>query len=206
MGIFSKLFGKETPPPPPFELEPTAVMMDEDRYWQMITDSIDESGGDRECQENVLISSLEKLEPVNIIGFRLRTDKLLYDTYNPEMWCAGYIMNGGCSDDGFEYFRLWIIAQGRQVYENAKQNPDSLSTAIGDEIEEFYDFESLWYVALKAFENKTGKEIYNFLDEENFKFSEADYPRDFEFNWQGDDPDSMKKICPNLFAQFENVR
>jgi len=25
---------------------------------------------------------------------------------------AAYIINGGCSDDGFEYFRRWLVLQG----------------------------------------------------------------------------------------------
>ena len=29
--------------------------------------------------------------------------------------------------------------------------------------EDYYDFESFWYVALTAFENKTGKELYNYI-------------------------------------------
>ncbi len=185
-------------------MEPTAVMMDEDTYWELIDASLAATNGEQETQEDYLITALEKLPPPEIVGFRLRTDKLLYDTYNSEMWCAGYIMNGGCSDDAFEYFRLWVIAQGREVYENAKANPDSLVTGI-DDTAEFYDFESLWYVALKAFENKTGKQLYDYIDYDNFKTSEGKYPQ-FDFNWQEDDPDSMKKICPNLFERFEDVR
>jgi hypothetical protein len=200
MRILSKLFGKEAPTPEPFDLEPTAEMTDEDKYWQLIADSIDESGGDLECQENVLIGLLEKLSPKEMVGFRLRTDKLLYDTYNSEMWCAGYIMNGGCSDDMFEYFRLWVISRGRETYEKAKADPDSLVTE-DDQMGQGYDFESLWYVALKAFENKTGKELYDYIDYENFKFGEGNYPQ-FDFTWSEDDPESMKKICPKLFERF----
>src|SRR5689334_18625061 len=114
MGFFAKLFGKaeaQQPKSEPFELDPTAEMMDEGRYWKIVQDSVDESGGDLECQENCLVQSLEKLTPLEIVGFRLRTDKLLYDTYTSEMWCAGYLMNGGCSDDMFEYFRLWVISR-----------------------------------------------------------------------------------------------
>ena len=35
-------------------------------------------------------------------------------------------MNGGCSDDGFQYFRNWIISRGKEVYYAAKENPDNL--------------------------------------------------------------------------------
>ena len=116
------------------------------------------------------------------------------------MWCAGYLMNGGCSDDGFEYFRLWVISRGRAVFEKAKINSDSLVTEDEDNME-FYEFESLWYVGLKAFEKVTGKELYNYIDYPNFKFGEGKYPQ-FDFNWTEDDPESMKRICPTLFERF----
>lgn len=200
MSIFSKLFGKATPPP--FEMTPTAVMMDENKYWALIDDSIAASAGEQYVQMDSLVRALEKLEPSEIVGFRLRTDKLLFDTYNSETWCAGYIMNGGCSDDGFEYFRLWVISQGRQVYENAKADPDSLADVVGQEVEEYYDFEGLWYVANDAFKNKTGKDLYDYIDNAGFKFGEGDHI-DFEFTWQEEDPESRRKICPRLFERFE---
>jgi len=45
-----------------------------------------------------------------------------------ELWMAAYLLNGGCSNDGFLYFRGWLIAQGREVFEQALKNPDSLAT------------------------------------------------------------------------------
>ena len=71
-------------------------------------------------------------------------------------------MNGGCSDDGFEYFRLWVISRGSEVYENARADPDSLITVADAEVpEDIFDFESFWYVALDAFKNETGKDLYD---------------------------------------------
>ena len=138
-----------------------------------------------------------------MIRFRLRTDKLLYDTYNSEMWCAGYIMNGGCSDDGFEYFRNWIISRGKETYYKAKTNPDYLINEVV-EGEDFYEFESFWYVALEAFKNKTGKNLYDYIDDDNFKAKEGNYVQ-FEFTWKEEEPESMKKICPKLFAKFNEL-
>jgi hypothetical protein len=204
MGFFAKLFGKQEPEQPksePLELDPTAEMMDEDRFWKIAQDSLDDSGGDLECQENSLVQSLEKLRPHEIIGFRLRTDKLLYDTYTSEMWCAGYLMNGGCSDDMFEYFRLWVISRGREVFEAAKNNPDSLVQAADSSMGQEYDFEPFWYVALTAFEKTTGRDLYDHIDNDKFKFSEQDR-QPFDFTWQEDDPESMERICPNLFRKF----
>jgi hypothetical protein len=184
------------------DLPMTSEMLEENLYWQIISDSLKYSEQDE--QQEYLINRLQELSPVEIIGFRLRTDKLLYDTYNSAMWCAGYIMNGGCSDDGFEYFRNWVISRGKDVYYKAKENPDSLIGQVDEnsDIEE-YEFEDFWYVALEAFKNKTGKELYDFIDNDNFIFKEGQYPL-FEFTWKEENPDSMKAICPKLFERMCN--
>ncbi len=210
MGLFDKMFGKKETPQQTdnkvanfdtTQLERTAEMLDENLYWTIIDKSL-KSTSNQDDQEQFLISEIGNLTPKQMIGFRLRTDKLLYDTYNSEMWCAGYIMNGGCSDDGFEYFRNWVISRGKETYYKAKENPDNLIDEVDSELE-MYDFESFWYVALEAFKQKTGKELYDYIDDENFKTKEGQYPQ-FEFTWQEENPKSMKKICPRLFEKLWN--
>lgn len=184
------------------ELKPTAEMMDEEQFWAIVQTAVDEANDDEEAYLEVVKRELSKLPLKEMIGFRLRTDKLLYDSYTSEMWCAGYLMNGGCSDDGFEYFRLWVISRGRKVYEAAMANPDNLIDYIGDDDEmDFFEFESFWYVALEAFEEAVDAELYDYIDDENFKTCEGNYPN-FEFNWEEDEPESMQKLCPRLFEKF----
>ncbi len=201
MGLFTKFFSKKQTEKMSInfdttQLAKTAEMLDEDMYWSIIAKSLEQTMN-QDDQEQFLIKAIRNLTPNQMIGFRLRTDKLLYDTYNSEMWCAGYIMNDGCSDDGFEYFRNWVISRGKDTYYKAKQNPDNLISEV-DEDSEMYTFESFWYVALEAFNQETGKNLYDFIDEENFKTKEGQYP-EFEFTWQEENPESMKKICPKLF-------
>jgi len=206
MGIFDKLFGKNEPSKKENqktynqEIEKTSEMLDETVFWNIVDLSVKKTKS-QDDQERYLVKEIEKLTPKQMIGFRLRTDKLLYDTYNSEMWCAGYIMNGGCSDDGFEYFRNWVISRGKETYYKAKENPDSLITEFV-EGEEYYDFESFWYVALTAFENKTGKELYDYISDD-FKTNEGNYPN-FEFTWKEEEPETMKAICPTLFDKMWN--
>lgn len=184
------------------ELKPTAEMMDEEQFWAIVQTAVDEAGNDEDEYLEVVKRELSKLSLKEMIGFRLRTDKLLYDSYTSEMWCAGYLMNGGCSDDGFEYFRLWVISRGRKVYEAAMANPDNLIDYIDDDAEmDFFEFELFWYVALEAFEEAVDAELYDYIDDENFKTREGNYPN-FEFNWEEDEPESMQKLCPRLFEKF----
>jgi hypothetical protein len=206
VGLFDKLFGKAVKSEESSKIQSdtsqlvkTAEMLNEDKFWEIIGRSLTSTRG-QDAQEKYLISEIEKLTPKEMIGFRLRTDYFLYHTYNSEMWCAGYIMNGGCSDDGFEYFRCWVISRGKETYYNTKANPDYLIAEVVDGAE-FYDFESFWYVALEAFKHRTGEDLYDYIDNENFKTKEGSYPQ-FEFTWKEEDPESMKKICPKLFKKF----
>ncbi len=202
MGLFGKKKNTEEQKEAASDTTPlfkTAEMLDEDLYWSIIDKSL-KATDNQDDQEQFLINEIGNLTPKQMIGFRLRTDKLLYDTYNSEMWCAGYIMNGGCSDDGFEYFRNWVISRGKDTYCKAKENPDNLIAEVNEDAD-MYDFESFWYVALEAFKQKTGKDLYDFIDEDNFKTREGNYPK-FEFSWQEDNPESMKKICPKLFDKL----
>lgn len=201
MGFFDKLFSKSKPSFDTSKLSKTAKMMPEDEYWQWVAKSITAGRENQDEQIAFLEENLQKLSPEEIISFKLRTDKLLHDTYTSELWCAGYIMMGGCSDDSFEYFRLWIISNGKDAYYAAKQNPDSLVVFDGEGVD--FDFEEFWYVANNAFEKKTGQDLYDYIDEDNFKTGEGNYP-DIEFTWEEEDEESMRKLCPKLFEKFWN--
>ena len=159
------------------ELKPTAEMMDEEQFWAIVQTAVDEAGDDEDEYLEVVKRELSRLSLKEMIGFRLRTDKLLYDSYTSEMWCAGYLMNGGCSDDGFEYFRLWVISRGRKAYEAAMANPDNLIDYIGDDDEmDFFEFELFWYVALEAFEEAVDAELYDYMTTKTSKLVKATIP------------------------------
>ena len=203
MGFFNQLFGGiQKSSITNSNLEKTSEILNEDLYWEIVAQSLKNSKN-QNGQEKFLINEISKLTPKQMIGFRLRTDQLLYDTYNSEMWCASYLMNGGSSDDGFEYFRNWVISRGKEVYYQAKENPDTLISQKEFGSDGFYEFEPFWYVAIEAFKQKTNEDLYDYIDYDNFHTSEGNYPQ-FEFTWQETNPSSMKKICPNLFKEFKN--
>jgi len=52
---------------------------------------------------------------------------LMADSYRSSLWAAAYVINGGCSDDGFDYFRAWLMLQGRETFGQAVADPDSLA-------------------------------------------------------------------------------
>jgi hypothetical protein len=178
-------------------IEKTSEMLDEDRYWTLIQEAQDNTE-DLDEMEEYLVEEIEKLTPKEMIGFYLRTHYFLYKAYTSKLWCAGYIINGGCSDDGFEYFRLWLVSAGKDIYYSAVVNPDSLADVVetGNE----YEFEGLTYAPITAFSNKTDLDLYDYIDEDNFKYRGGDL--EIELTWEEDEPESQKKICPKLYAMF----
>jgi hypothetical protein len=73
---------------------------------------------------------LEKFEPAKIIEWNHIFDRLAARACTVDLWGAAYLINGGASDDGFYYFRCWLIGMGREVYEAAVANPDSLAAVV----------------------------------------------------------------------------
>jgi hypothetical protein len=180
-------------------LSKSCEMLNEEVYWAIIDSSLHETTN-QEDQELYLVSAIEKLTPKEMIGFRLRTDKILFDSYNPELWCAAYIVNDGCSDGGFEYFRCWLISRGKEAFYSVKIAPDSLIKQVV-EGKESYEFEGFWYVAMNAFKNKTGEELFSYIDYDRFITNDENYPL-LKFNWNVDEPQTMAIICPVLYKNL----
>ena len=176
-------------------------IMDRNQYWTIMECSLT-CGDDQETQLDFLREALRSLPLKDLAGFQILTDQLRYESYTTDLWCACFLMNDGASDDCFEYFRCWLITRGREVFENAVKNPDSLTDVVtGDE--EFFDCESLMYLASEVFEERTGEEndLNEYINYEKFSLAEGNYPKPV-FRWSEDDPESQKKICPRLYAMY----
>ncbi len=62
----------------------------------------------------------------------------------------------GFDRDGFEYFQRWLISKGRNVFETALADPDSLADVLAPDVKEPCEFEAFAYVAGKVWASKTG--------------------------------------------------
>ena len=62
---------------------------------------------------------LRELSAAEIEAFERAFHEQQRHAYSWDLWGAAYIMNGGASDDGFEYFQRWLISKGRTVFEAA---------------------------------------------------------------------------------------
>jgi hypothetical protein len=185
MELFSKLFGSGKN-----DFTASADCMPEDRFWELIGASRDAADGDLEEQESALTALLHELPLNDLIAFENRYRQLRGQAYTWPLWGAAYIINGGCGDDGFCYFRDWLIAQGRVVYTNTLADPEW--QADFDFPEEEMDLdgeiisskaifaEEMGYVADSVFQKRTGKRI-------PAEFAENNELKGQEWREEGDD-------------------
>lgn len=143
---------------------------DEKWFWDIIQQS---RGTTSKISHDRQLKNLTKIlsthDKANILEFDRLFRDLLSKSYNWDLWGAAYIINGGCSDDTFDYFRSWLIGQGESIFYKSIESPETLIGVLKPKEE--YEWEGLEYCAIDAYEKKTGEE-----------FRLPDNPRDNEKN------------------------
>jgi hypothetical protein len=178
-------------------------------FWQII-DKARTSADSWEDMHDPLVALLAELETADLMLWKQVFDEYQRLSYKDKLWAAAYVINGGCSDDGFDYFRGWLTAQGKKIFLNALADPESLADV--ESCTEGVEYEDILGAASDAFFQKYGlSRDYNVfhhkLDEyplpEQLKAamaSEIRYAADIDVEW--DDAD-LPKLLPKLCQTFD---
>jgi hypothetical protein len=155
--------------------------MDLDAFWTIIDGVHARAGNDLDARIKLLDGEMAKRSLDDIQAFQRYYDRQIVASFRWDLWGAAYVMNGGCSDDGFRYFRDWLISEGRKTFESAMKSPDSLADLPKVELAEN---ELFGYVALHAYEAKGGGELDRDMSTEAAEpqgkpWDEADLPQLF---------------------------
>lgn len=169
--------------------------MDSDAFWDLI-DSARTTAGDPDDSEAVGSALVDLLVATGTAGIEeFQAAWAIEDAraYGWPLWGAAYLVEGGCSDDGFDYFIGWLIGQGRAVFEAAVRDPDSLADHLGPDDAEEIDGEEVLGAPLTARHRLTGS--YE---------GPATAPTRAELGaeWDFDDADEMQRRYPRLYAVF----
>nr|WP_315250582.1 DUF4240 domain-containing protein [uncultured Duganella sp.] len=130
--------------------------MNEQQFWKIIGVVKQEAGADVDARPTILLQHLVLLAPDDIQRFQQRYEALLLEANSWNLWAAAYVMNDGCSDDGFKYFRDWLISEGEQTYKDGVAKPDSLASLAK---RDNFQLEAFGYAALKAYREKGAGEL-----------------------------------------------
>jgi len=142
--------------------------MNELVFWEIIEQSKEESR-DFSHQIELLINKLSYLEESKIIEFEYRFREALSKSARYNIMAAAKIVNDYVSDDSFLYFRCRLIAEGKELFNKAIENPEVIANSNIQELE--FGGEEMLYITDQAFIKKFGED------------SEKELPRDIAFKY-----------------------
>ena len=174
-------------------------------FWDLINRSKEHG----EEQVEWLTNELVKQKTEEIFNFEIEFKNKMDQSYTPSLWGAAFVIMGGCSDDGFDYFRGWLISRGEELFNKALKNPEYLAEYLTeDNLQEDVfapQLEEILSVASDAYTyQKTGEIEYDdeinteFLDEleaRGYKFE----PIEIELDWEEED---LEERYPLLWERF----
>jgi Protein of unknown function (DUF4240) len=176
--------------------------VDVEGFWRLIDSS---EGDGLDGRYRSLVERLAEMPTDEIHEFNLRWHEAQRSAYSWDLWGAAYLINGGASDDGFEYFRDWLVLQGSAVFQRAIADPDTLAEVIGDDKE--YEFEC--YPAIDAWEKTTGRDVHAFYAAEAEARARLNLPEPPSSTggdpagqlWDFDDEREARRRLPRLAAR-----
>ncbi|HEY5837214.1 DUF4240 domain-containing protein [Streptomyces sp.] len=169
--------------------------MDETEFWEIVDGTREAAGGDPEDHADLLIERLTQLDPDSVVDFARHFETRFVRAFRWDLWGAADIMLGGADDESFDYFRCWLIGQGRHVFEGALHAPDDLAAlAAGFDPETDGDAEDLGYAADEAYERLTGVRL------PDLELPQPEAPEGEPLDL--DDEQAMAARFPHLWARF----
>ena len=167
--------------------------MDDAQFWKIINRAKSEADGNPQAIADEVHAQLSERPGPEIASSGSILRGKLAAAYNWKLWGAAYLINGGCSDDGFEYFRGWLITQGQKVYEAALADPDTLAKVVDPENDQ-HECEDILY-AMRAYQEVTGHPLPSPTTAVQPVAPSGE-------NWDFDDPAEATKRLPRLARKY----
>ncbi|MFB9235904.1 DUF4240 domain-containing protein [Plantactinospora siamensis] len=172
--------------------------MKTDDFWAVIDQARAGGPADASAIAARVTAELAEREAPEIAAWARHLDRVLAASQKADLWGAAYLINGGCSDEGFDAFRGWLLAQGRPVFAAAVADPDSLADlpAVRQAAVTGLEFESteMLEAAAQAHRRSTATELPP-PEQPVVRPDVADF-------WDFDDPDQVRAQLPRLAELF----
>jgi hypothetical protein len=183
--------------------------MDREQFWALMEAAKAASGGDCKRQVAQLVAALGERSVSEVLDCHHIHSWLMAQSYRLELWGAAYLINGGCSNDGFDDFRGWLLGQGPATWQAALDAPDSLAShpqvrALASQQPglDTLDCEAMWGVADRAYQALTGQELTVEVADRHPWPPELEEEWDPGEDWDFDDAGEMRRRYPRLWALY----
>lgn len=129
-------------------------------FWKLIEASGRMSKGDVDKQGDLLREALNELKEKEIFSFERHLRLRLRQAYTFDVMAAAFIIHSYVSDDVFEEFRAWLVAQGRRRFEEAIRSPESIVDFLERDNVDAVAGDAILLAASRAYSDKTGKDDF----------------------------------------------
>ena len=143
--------------PPTPSTDDKGRAMETDRFWQLVDRA---ASADPAAAAESLYDALSALPPEDVLAFERAFVRQMSRSNTSLHRAAAETVMGSTSQDVFVTFRTWVLAQGREVYEEFITDPDSLAAHGPDDDEQVGAAESFESVALDVWSTQTGRDPY----------------------------------------------
>ncbi|MBL8739469.1 MAG: DUF4240 domain-containing protein [Myxococcales bacterium] len=137
----------------------SSLPLDAQRCWELIAEArasvrgIDDDLDAATARR--LVEVLAQTDIPTIVAFHQFVRERMAEAYRWDLWAVAYIMNGGCSNDGFDYFIGWLVGQGRERFSASLSYPELAAAGYGPDDEPFTN-ETMLGVGSMAYRRLTG--------------------------------------------------
>ncbi|WP_127504839.1 DUF4240 domain-containing protein [Actinoplanes solisilvae] len=169
-----------------------------DDFWAVISRATADRPASPADVAKRAVADLATRDPEEIVAWGRHLDKVMVASGTQDLWAAAYLINGGCSDEGFDSFRGWLIAHGRDAVARSVKSPDALADVAvvqaAADTGTVFEAEEVLSIAAEAYTQATGEEL-----------PAADRPvtrPDSADLWDFDNEEEMQRRLPKLSALF----
>lgn len=165
--------------------------MNQAAFWALI-----DRTRDTRDQATSLVKELARLPAAEIIDFDAWFSAYHAAIRRKDLWAAVWTIQGGCSDDGFDYARAWLVGMGERVLLEAVRDPETLARFATSGMR----YEELSSVAdaahQKAFDHPLPEHAVSF---EVPGLGTWPHDRVSDYEWTAA---TIRELYPSLYARF----
>ncbi len=170
--------------------------MDQRAFWKIIDEFVSEDKMDAPYFHAELAERLAEMPPKELIDFASTMRGELNAAFTWDLVGAASLITGGVTDEGFDAFCGWLMAQGSDVFRQAVNHPDSLADYLrnydGDDL---FEDDEIISAPMSAYEEKAGSL-------EGFELHASRPPLPEGEQWDVEDAAEQEARLPQLYAYY----
>lgn len=165
--------------------------MTQAKFWELIESAKNAypEPADVELRVDQLRTQLSNLDVEQVRQFAEILQQKMNQSYTWDLWAIAYIAFGGCSDDCFDYFRGWLISEGKVTFEKVVQNPE-IVVELGSAPDQL---ESMLYVP---------EEVLSEITDDKLELTEPKLSEPAGVEWE-ESEEALEKRFPKAYAFFQ---